>query len=122
MRVAPPAAGDEPALRRARNMAQGGDDGLHRELRQGRRAVLIRERFDALGAGMEILPVEGFRRRAVEERDCCMNAATSFASAVPEAASCPFSSKLRPRRRRTKSSSSALAGPVSKAITVSPSI
>ena len=28
MRVAPPAAGDEPALRRARNMAQGGDDGL----------------------------------------------------------------------------------------------
>jgi hypothetical protein len=51
-----------------------------------------------------------------------MNASTSAGSAWPEAASLPSSSKGTFRRRSRKSSRSALAGPVSKAITVSPSM
>ena len=38
------------------------------ELREGRRTIRIGERLGALGAGMEILAVEGFRSGAVEER------------------------------------------------------
>src|SRR4028118_2425736 len=67
MGVAPPAAGDQPALGRLRNVPEGGRDRFDRELGQGGRPVRVRKGVYAFRPRMEILAVEGFRGGAVEE-------------------------------------------------------
>ena len=119
-RIAPAAAADQPTPRRLAGVLERRRRRLDGEGGERRRAVRVGERLDVArsarenGCGRAIwAPAGGNRGRASKS-------ATRSLVDRPRAASAPFSSCERPRRRRTKSSISALAGPVSKA-TISPS-
>ena len=120
VRVSPSAAADQPARRRLRDMLQRGRSRFDREGAERRRAIRIAQAFDAGRGGVEMIAVERFGRRAVEIGIAHQGRERRRRRRGPLAPSAPFSSNASPRLNMRKSSISALAGPVSKAM-ISPS-
>ena len=112
-RPPPPTSQRAGALR---DMLQRGRGRFDRERAERRRAVRVAQAFDAGRGGVEMIAVERFGRGAVEIGIAHQNRERRGVDAPACAQARRSSSNASPRLEKRKSSISALAGPVSKAM------